>query len=270
VVTVTDNGGLGASGSTSITVDNVAPTVTSANGPVTPQPINTSVTVAATYTDPGSQDSHVCSFDWDDSTTTTSPGTSGTCSSSKSFSNPGVYSVNVTVKDDDNGSGSRLIEQMFIVVYDPNGGFVTGGGFIDSPAGASLDFPTAVGKANFGFVSKYIKGSNTPEGQTEFQFKAGDLNFHSSAYDIGSLVISSFKAQYKGTGTVNGQSGYRFVLTAYDGQINGGGGTDKFRIKIIGPDNSVVYDNARGSSDDVDTANPIAISGGSVVIHKGK
>jgi len=161
------------------------------------------------------------------------------------------------------------------VVFDPNAGFVTGGGFIDSPIGAcelAGCSNSTVGKANFGFVSKYKKGSNTPEGQTEFQFKAGNLNFHSSAYDAGSLVISSFKAQYKGTGTVNGQSGYRFVLTAYDGQINGAGidGIDKFRIKIIGPTNAVVYDNARLSSDDIDAANPIAISGGSIVIHKGK
>jgi hypothetical protein len=38
--------------------------------------------------------------------------------------------------------------------------------------------PTLTGKANFGFVSKYQKGQSTPDGNTEFQFKAGDLNLH--------------------------------------------------------------------------------------------
>jgi len=151
---------------------------------------------------------------------------------------------------------------------------VTGGGWIMSPTGACFLTPACAsqtGKANFGFVSKYKKGSNTPEGQTEFQFQAGDINFHSSAYDIGSLVISSYKAQYKGLGTVNGQAGYKFVLTAYDGNVNGGGnpGSDRFRIKITRiSDNLVVYDNRMGASDDIDTADPMVISGGSIDIKK--
>ena len=62
-----------------------------------------------------------------------------------------------------------------------------------------------MGKANFGFVSKYQKGAKVPTGETEFQFKAGDLNFHSTAYEW--LVIAGAKAQYKGIGTVNGNAG---------------------------------------------------------------
>ena len=31
---------------------------------------------------------------------------------------------------------------------------------------------------------------------------------------------------------------------------------------------TVVYDNRVGASDDIDLANPLAISGGSIVIHK--
>ena len=50
-------------------------------------------------------------------------------------------------------------------------------------AGAYVANPTLTGKANFGFVSKYQHGQSTPDGNTEFQFKAGDLNFHSSSYE---------------------------------------------------------------------------------------
>ena len=117
-----------------------------------------------------------------------------------------------------------------MVVYDPASGFVTGGGWINSPAGAYLADPTLAGKANFGFVSKYKRGANTPSGETQFQFKAGNLNFHSTEYEW--LVVAGAKAKYKGTGTINGAGGYDFMLSAVDGQRPGGGGTDKFRIKI--------------------------------------
>jgi len=155
----------------------------------------------------------------------------------------------------------------YLAVYDPSAGFVTGGGWINSPAGASTQYPLAEGKASFGFVSKYQKGQSTPTGNTEFQFKAGNLNFHSDSYDW--LVIAGPKAMYKGTGTINGSGTYGFMLSAIDGQVNGGGSVDKFRIKIWdkGTD-TIIYDN---QIDDDDNADPTtAISGGQIVIHKVK
>lgn len=57
------------------------------------------------------------------------------------------------------------------------------------------------------------------------------LNFQSSTYEW--LVVSGARAQYKSVGTINGAGNFGFLLTAIDGQLNGGGGgTDKFRIKI--------------------------------------
>jgi hypothetical protein len=47
-----------------------------------------------------------------------------------------------------------------------------------------------------------LKSTSTSTGETEFQFKAGDLNFHSSAYDW--LVVAGARAQFKGVGTING------------------------------------------------------------------
>ena len=76
------------------------------------------------------------------------------------------------------------------------------------------------GKANFGFVSKYQKGANIPTGETEFDYKAGSLNFHSETYDW--LVVAGAKAQYKGVGKINGAGNYGFLLTAIDGQVGGG------------------------------------------------
>ena len=127
----------------------------------------------------------------------------------------------------------------------------------------------AVGKANFGFVSRYRKGANVPTGQTEFQFKAGGLEFHSSAYEW--LVVSGARAQFKGEGAVNGQSGYGFHLTAIDAGVNTNDAhdLDRFRIEIweLGS-GAVVYDNQVACSDDSLDADPCtALGGGNVIAH---
>jgi hypothetical protein len=285
-VTVTDDDSTGTppgsnkksvSGTKSVTVSNVAPAIVTLTGPPAPLPLatpgGTSTTVGTTFTDVGSLDTHTCTFAWDDGTANTTVSASGTgngsCSSTHTFTATGVYTVTVTVSDDDGGADTKLFQ--YVVIFDPNAGFVTGGGWIMSPAGACTLTPaceTQTGKANFGFVSKYKKGSNTPEGQTEFQFQAGDINFHSSAYDVGSLVVQGYKAQYRGTGSINGVPGYKFVLTAYDGDINGGGGIDRFRMKItLG--GTVVYDNRMGDTDDIDNI-PMSLAGGSINIQKAK
>ncbi len=92
------------------------------------------------------------------------------------------------------------------------------------------------------------------EGNTNFQFSAGNFHFKSSAYDEMTLVISGAKATYRGTGTVNGSGDYGFMVSAIDGQINGGGGIDKFRIKVWDKTdgNKVVYDNQIESAENAD------------------
>jgi hypothetical protein len=85
-----------------------------------------------------------------------------------------VYTVRVTVTDDDTAAVTASFK--YVVVYDPSAGFVTGGGWIDSPAGAYAANPALTGNANFGFVAKYQQGANTPTGNTEFQFQAGEVS----------------------------------------------------------------------------------------------
>jgi hypothetical protein len=162
-------------------------------------------------------------------------------------------------------TGTNPIQCQFLAVYDPTAGFVTGGGWINSPAGAYIPDATLIGKATFGFVSKYLKGAITPTGNTEFQFHAGSLNFSSTSYDW--LVVQgsgSMKATYKGYGTVNGAAGYGFLLSAIDGS------PDKFRIKVWQTGGNVIYDNQviGGTGENADPTT--AIAGGSIVIHVPK
>ena len=183
---------------------------------------------------------------------------------------PGVYTATLTVTDNDGGETTS--SQELFVVYDASEGFVTGGGWINSPAGAYRPDETLTGKANFGFVSKYKKGATVPSGNTEFQFKAADFEFQSTSYQW--MVVAGARAQFKGTGEVNGQAGFAFMLTVTDSDLAGGGDQDRFRIKIwaINPNDDsdasgVIYDNnVHDSSDDAD---PESLASGSIVIHKG-
>jgi len=177
----------------------------------------------------------------------------------------GVYTVTLTVTDPYGESDTCTA---MVVVYDPSAGFVTGGGWIWSPAGAYADDPLLEGKANFGFVAKYKKGASVPDGQTEFVFTAGNLNFHSSSYDW--LVVAGAKAMFKGTGTVNGAGNYGFMLSAVDAAQTPSTDVDLFRIKIWDKDDGddVVYDNQLGDAEDADPTT--AIGGGSIIVHTGK
>ncbi|HEX6292918.1 MAG TPA: PKD domain-containing protein [Herpetosiphonaceae bacterium] len=268
---VTDPYDASATGTALVTVRNANPVVT-INGPASGSifPVNTPINFAGSFTDAGILDTHTGQWTFDGVSkpaTIINANGSGTANTSYSFATPGVYRVKLTVTDDDNGTGEATtvggLEAM-VVIYDPNGGFVTGGGWINSPRGAYVANPDLEGRANFGFVSKYQKGATTPTGETEFQFKAGDLNFHSSAYEW--LVIAGARAQYKGTGTINGTGSYGFMLTAIDGQVNGGGGVDKFRMKIWDKTSgAVVYDNQLGAPDS--DAPSTVLGGGAIVIH---
>jgi hypothetical protein len=249
-----------------ICITNVSPTVGAINVPAALVQVNSAVNADAAFVDPTCVDTHTAVWNWGDGSTSvgtvTETNGSGSVTGSHFYTAAGVYTVTLTVTDDDGGSGQSVFQ--FVVVYDPDAGFVTGGGWIDSPAGAYAASPSLAGKANFGFVSRYRPGKTVPEGQTEFRFSVANLNFHSSNYDW--LVVGGARAQYKGTGTINGSGGYKFILTAIDGQRPGGGGVDKFRIKIWREsDDILVYDNQMGA---LDTANPTtALGGGSIVIH---
>ena len=230
--------------------------------PADPVVIAASINVQGSFTDPGT---HAAVWSWEDGTT--SAGTisesagHGTVTGSHVYTAAGVYRVTLTVTDSGGSSGQRV--SPYLVIYDPAAGFVTGGGWVNSPAGAYAANPTLTGQANFGFVSKYKKNVTSPTGETEFHFS--DINFHGSSHDW--LVITGAKAQVQGSGTINNAGNFAFKLTVIDGQVAGGGGTDKFRIKIWDKTNgnAIVYDNQMGAPD---TANPTTvIGGGSIVIH---
>jgi uncharacterized repeat protein (TIGR01451 family) len=192
-------------------------------------------------------------YDWDWGDSSSSPDAGAT--PYHTYAAAGIYDVCLTVTDP---GGLSDVACTYAVIYDPSAGFVTGGGWIDSPATAYKPDPSLGGKANFGFVSKYKKGAKTPEGNTEFQFHAAGLNFHSSSYEW-LVVTGSDYAMFKGVGTINGEGEYKFRIWAGDAD------PDTFRIKIweedeLTAEETVIYDNGFDQ----------AIGGGSIVIHTKK
>lgn len=217
------------------------------------------VNLVADLTDPDIFDTHTCAIDWEAGATdglVDEADGAGTCSGSFDYTAPGVYTVGVTVTDP---LGETATDEVMVVVYDPSGGFVTGGGWITAAAGSYPANDALTGKATFGFVAKYKKGASVPDGNTEFQFHAAGMNFHSTAYDW--LVVAGSKAMYKGTGTINGAGVYDFKLTAIDGS------PDRLRMHISGP-GGVVFDNQMGAGDSDDPVT--SLGGGNIVIHNKK
>jgi hypothetical protein len=258
----TANGGVDQTTKTlTITVTPVddAPVITGVYGPSQPTGLGGSVSVTGRFTDVDlgdtPPDSHSGTFDWGDGRTSavaiaSGSGTSRTFSGTHTYSTAGVYVVVAHIKDA--GGLSADESYKYVIVTDANGGFVTGGGWITAPNG----------KAAFGLVSKYNKGQSTPDGNTEFQ--APGMNFKSTSCDW--LVVAGPKAQYKGSGTINGSGNYGFMVTAVDGSMKSKGGADMLRIKIWDKSTgSVIYDNLPGAAD---TADPTtAVGGGSIRIH---
>lgn len=268
-ITADDGNGGVVTASFDVAVTNLDPTCGTILGPGAPVALGTPISVTVPFTDPGSLDTHTCSIDWGDGTTSAGAVTEadgdGSAVGTHTYAAPDVYTVTATVTDKDGGTSTCAFR--YAVVYDPAGGFVTGGGTIMSPEGAYTPDTTLSGKANFGFVSKYLKGATVPKGNTEFVFHAGGMNFSSTSYEW--LVIAGAKAQYKGLGTINGAGEYRFMLTAIDGQVTGGGGVDRIRIRIWdAASGDVIYDNEIGAAPDA--APTTAINSGSIVVHKAK
>ena len=232
---------------------NDPPVVTSVTVPGAPIAITSPVSVSGAFTDTGgaSDEPFTCTVDHADGSGPLAGTIVGeTCQGpAHIFTAAGIYQVTVAVTDAGGLTGS-LTAESFLVIYDPSEGFVTGRGWINSPAGAYQLDPSLTGKAKFGFVAKYKKGHSVPDGKTKFKFeeKVGGLKFKSSSYEFLVINQNDNNAQFKGSGEINkglapGGQPFRFMLWARDDT------PDTFRIKIWydgAGGEVVVYDNGFG------------------------
>jgi hypothetical protein len=259
----TDACGALTDATTIIRILNSPPVVTAFSMSSAVTPVGASVGAFGSFADASPIDTHTAVIDWGDDTVSSAAVELRSFAASHAYTSAGVYTARVTISDDDGATATESYR--YVVVYDPAAGFVTGGGWIVSPAGALATSEAASGKATFGFQSKYRNGTEKPSGNAEFAFTAGSFRFISTDHDW--LVVAGARAQFKGSGRVNGAGDYGFMLTAVDGDLSGNATADKFRLKVWDKaSGAVIYDNNRGAADDASPTT--ALGGGSIVVHR--
>jgi hypothetical protein len=248
-VTVTASDGLETATDTfSVTVANRPPVIVAATILGGSHHLTDPLAVTADFTDAGVLDTHTAVFDWGDGTSSAAavdeiPG-SGTASASHTYSDPGFYLVTVTVEDDDGDSDQAVLGEIF--VFDPDT-FVTGGGWVASPAGALIADRTHTGKATFGFVVRYGKDGSV-RGNLQFALH-NRLSLHAQGFDY--LLINDGVAEFSGWGRINGDGGYRFLVVATDERL-AGTDDDLFWITIT-QGGATIYDGSFYPADGLPT-----------------
>ncbi len=170
-------------------------------------------------------------------------GVGGTLTASCTFTNVpvDVYEVVFSV----GGNFYTGTSSSTLAVFDPNGGFTTGGGTVIHNSVSS----------DFSFNAKY-KNNGSLDGSLLYieHRSTGDVKVQGSTAQT--LAVTGVEAIFIMNVTLNGVSGYTAQVTAVD---NGEPGNhDTFGLTLTGPGNTPVPDL---------TFAPITISGGNIQIH---
>ncbi|WP_242917004.1 SBBP repeat-containing protein [Pontibacter liquoris] len=267
-------------------------------------PVLAATTISG-YTTVSSGHSHTCytitapgatSFNWEitapDGSAYTSFSGQGTSGIKVNWpDSPEVYKVSIAYAAGPSCSATTATK--YVSVYDPKAGFVTGGGWSDSPTNKDYALMQEKGKAYWAFGARYKEnkpGSSSAsapvEGTLLLVLESGYV-FRATSMAEGSLVIAGERAYFTGAGTLTrrGAAGletdkrnFAFLVSATDGQLKKPGENDKLRLQIrtIEQDGSpvvVVYDNQLGCGlpalDDHAEACQLIEKGAIVIHHQG-
>jgi len=238
---------------------NTAPVVIAVTGPAGPVAAGTEVSVTATFTDSGTDDTHRCVVVWGDDTVDAGTIDGSACVAAHTYAQPGVYRPTVTVIDD--RDAAHTLTGGYVAVRRADGGHVAGSGWITSPAGAYVADEEQAGRAEFGFVAATGPEMTGP-GPAALRLRLGGWEFAATSHR--GYVVDGPQVRFNGRGTVNGAGDYEYLVGLNDEALRepvpGDGGRDRFWIRIRETDTgTVVYD----SRINADTT---ALGGGAVVV----
>jgi PKD repeat protein len=245
-----------------VSIGNADPTLGTVATDIALAPVGDSVTVSASFADAGAHDTHSAIVSWDDGASTVAmlseSAGSGTVTDSHSYGTPGIYTVTVTVTDDDGGSVTGSTDH-YVVVFDPAFGRIEtlAHGYL-SPSGAYTPQNSGdadiTGQAFLGMNVAYASPMSTvPTGTAKLRFHLPTLHFDSTTVDWLVVDPALTDAWFAGTGLVNGVPGYDFLAVAADGHPS----PDFVRIRIVEHATGVVvYDTQFGAADDATATTP--------------
>lgn len=248
---------------TTVTVSNVAPALQAFSVPTTPVGMTSSgvtIPVSAGFTDPGTLDSHIATIECGNESSAGVDAPNGIASGSCTFAEAGVYVIRITIRDDDGGMDTKVASGK-VVVFDPRGAWVTGGGWVGSPEEAYAVAMTITGKLSFNIAARYASAASTsPTGSVELKLNTAKAEFRSTALEW--LVVAGRTAQIRGRGTMNGTGDYGFAIVASDNDSD-----DRIRVRIWQrTSGAMIYNNFPNATLDTDSLMPLG--GGSIQIHQ--
>jgi hypothetical protein len=255
-----------------VVVENVEPVITSVTASSSTVETNKPVSLGVIYADNNVKSATI---EWGDAgAPEVIPNPQKTFGASHAYAASGTYPVTVTLTDLCDISASYVYEN--INVFEKRAGSVEGSGWFYSEAGYYKKDKRAAGKAQYAFEAEYTSNSTVPVGNATFKFKAGKLNFTSTAFDL--LRIDGASAFLTGTGKLNGKTGHKILIAMFDEQSTanqsfaaagkGKGGkkkADRIRVRITDPKGVVVYDTQAGAGDEAVASTEIG--GGSIVVN---
>jgi hypothetical protein len=170
---------------------------------------------------------------------------SGAVSNVFSGIDPGyVYEVTLTVQDR-SGAQGQSAPGTYLVAPSAAGRGAYGAGRLVSPPGALASNTNFSGQALFAFSTLVSSNQNQVSGLMSFE--TGSLDVFGS--DIQWLAVSQGRIQFQGVASVNGDTGYPFMVVASSGTASGIGLLSP-RLRLIvwsKTDDSVIYDNQPGT-----------------------
>ena len=152
----------------------------------------------------------------------------------------GVYAIYVRAQDSA-GYWSQSTLAGYLAVYDPQGGWVTGGGQFVPGGGTSYndDFLPeidGVSRAVISFSLRYRRESSTaPTGIFTFRYPHGGFTLRSRQINW-LIVTNSVWGMFQGQATIDGMEGlFPFRVDARDGDRQGRLQSDRFIIRVWAP-----------------------------------
>lgn len=156
-----------------------------------------------------------------------------------------------------------------VAVYNPDDRIVAAAGWIHSPQNAQLDYMQQEGKGYFGVAVQYRNNTEQVQGQVAFHLKENDLSFKSTSFEAERLIVFGQEANFKGKGTINGKSGYGFLVAIVNHALNVNNPNDRLRLMIWEEESGrIVYDNQAGDAEEASAINRIGM--GAMVLYDPK